>query len=104
MEIAEPTIEQRQRFQQEFADYWNSLDHGPHSHHGDRTNNERTWCLARAYSEQLQMEAFPCPDCGIATVNVGESGDVVLECLKCGWKFASIEDLASPVHVEEPNI
>ena len=90
---SEPTAKQRARFQQEFAAYWDNLDHGPHSRYGDRTDNERIWCAARAYSEQLQMEAFPCQQCGTATINIGDSGDVDLECPKCGWKPVVVSNL-----------
>lgn len=49
------TPEQYERFSQEFAQYWDSLDHGPDGHIGNRSAEEEAWCLARAYSE-MQMQ------------------------------------------------
>lgn len=50
--IYEPTNEQQQ-LEQEFAEQWDALDHGPHDHLGDRTDAERWWIAARVYSERL---------------------------------------------------
>jgi hypothetical protein len=46
----EATSEQRQRFESEFAEYWNSLIHDPRD---NRTDSEQVWVAARVYSERL---------------------------------------------------
>jgi len=58
------------------------------------------------------MAEYFCPRCQMPTVDVSDYPDVEILCPFCGWKIVQsiidysevIEELASPVHAEEPNI
>jgi hypothetical protein len=59
--VPSPTPERRKRFEAEFAEYWDGLDHAPHDNHGDRTNMESMWVKARTYSEEFMKEDLDAP-------------------------------------------
>lgn len=51
MKFPTPTTEQYERFRREFAEYYEASEPERPDHFGDRTEQEETWCRARAYTE-----------------------------------------------------
>lgn len=91
MDLPQITAEQRKRFEAEF----DSLDAG-------YISSKNIWCLARAYSEQLQLEPYPCQQCGADTVNVAEPPEVDLQCPKCKWRPVEVQVLSSASSDHQP--